>query len=173
MESQQTFVIRRTFVVPMGLLIVLTIALLVTCLVQGQPIAKAIILAALILPLAALFFESALRRVVIDPDGVTAYRPLRQRRIHFADVTSLETVRVRNRVFMTLVAGEDDFLIISNSYGHFPKLVNCLVAAVPEGTVTEETEQLAQKPPLRQADIFTAWFAVVALAYVLIAQFKS
>lgn len=173
MEQQRTFVIRRAFVVPMGLLIVLTVALLVVCLLQGQPLAKVVILACLIMPMAVLFVESAFRRLVIDTEGVTAYRLFRQRRICFADVTSLETVRVRNRVFMTLVAGEDDFLIISNSYGNFPALLICLIESVPEGTVTDETEMLAKHPPLRQADVFTAWFAVIAMAYVLLAQFRT
>ena len=69
--------------------------------------------------------------------------------------------------------GDDDFLIISNSYGGFPEMLQRLVNAVPHGTVTEETEQLLKQPPLRQADVFTAWFAVIALGYILIAQFKS
>jgi hypothetical protein len=167
-----TFVIRRAFVVPMGLLVILTVVLLVVCVLQGQPIAKVIILAVLILPLVVLFVESAFRRVVIDQDGVTAFRPFRQTQMHFAEVTGLETVQVRSRVFMTLVAGEDDFLIISNSYAGFPALVEALVAAVPEGTATDETLAMAQKPTLRHADIFTAWFAVSALVYILIAQFK-
>ena len=173
MSEVNTFVIRRAFIVPMGLLIALTLALLVVCIVQGQPLAKIIILAVMIVPLAVLFVESAFRSLVIDHDRIIAYRPFRQRQVRFADVTSLETVQVRSRVFMTVAAGEDDFLIISNSYGNFPALVDCLISAVAEGTVTEETQQLAKKPPIRQADIFTAWFAVIALVYVLIAQFKG
>ena len=173
MNQVNTFVIRRAFVVPMGLLIALTLSLLVVCVMQGQPLAKVIILAVMIVPLAVLFVESTFRRLVVDQDAVTAFRPFRQRQVRFADVTSLETVQVRSRVFMTLAAGEDDFLIISNSYGNFPTLVDCLISAVPEGTVTEETQLLAKKPSIRQADIFTAWFAVIALAYVLIAQFKG
>ena len=173
MEEQRTFVIRRAFVIPMGLLIVLTATLLVVCLLQGQPLAKIIILGGLIMPMAVLFVESAFRRLVVDTEGVTAYRPFRQRRMCFADVTSLESVRVRNRVFMTLVAGDDDFLIISNSYGNFPALLTSLIGSVPEGTVTDETKQLAERPPLRQADVFTAWFAVIVLAYVLLAQFRA
>ncbi len=173
MSDERTFVIRRSFVVPMGLLVVLTFVLLVVCILQGQSIAKVVILAGLILPLAVLFVESALRRLIVDQNGITAIRVFRQRSLDFADVTSLETVRVRNRVFMTLVAGEDDFLIISNSYGDFPVLLAILIDAVPDGAVTAETEQLAQKPPLRQADVFTAWFAVSAMVYVLIAQFRN
>lgn len=170
--AAQTFVIRRAFVIPLALLIALTISLLVVCLVQDQPIAKVVILAGLVLPLIVLLVESAGRRLVIDELGITAIRPFRQRHLAFNAVTSLETVRVRNRVFMTLMAGDDDFLILSNSYSNFPKLVRCLVDAVPEGTVTEETRQLELAPPTRQADVFTAWFAVVALAYVLIVQFQ-
>jgi hypothetical protein len=173
MSDERTFVIRRSLVVPMGLLVVLTFALLVVCLLQGQALAKVIILAGLILLLTVLFTECALRRLVVDLDGVTAIRVFRQRRLNFADVTSLETVRVRNRVFMTLAAGDDDFLIISNSYGDFPALLTLLIKGVPAGAVTEETAQLAQKPPIRQADVYTAWFAVAALVYVLIAQFRN
>lgn len=172
MNQISTFVIRRAFVVPMGLVVALTISLLIVCIVQGQPMAKIIILAFLILPQAILFAECAFRRLVVEPDRITAVRPFRQRVVCFADVTSLETVQVRSRVFLTLAAGDDVFLIISNAYADFPALVECLVAAVPEATATEETQQMAQKPPVRQADIFTAWFAVIALCYVLLAQFK-
>ncbi len=173
MNQTRTFVIRQTFVVPMGLLMVLMVSLFVVCISQGQPLAKVIILALFILPIAALFVESAFRRVVIDQDGITAFRPFRQRQVLFADVTSLETIKVRSRVFITLMAGDDDFIIISNSYGGFPALLEALIAAVPEGTVTEETQQLAKQPPRRHADTFTVWFAVLALIYVLIAQFRA
>ena len=172
MNPTKTFVIRRSLVVPMGLVIALTISLLVVCIVQDQSTGKVILLAGLIVPQVVLFVECAFRRLVIDQNGVTAIRPFRQRVVPFVDVTGLETVQVRSRVFMTLSAGDDVFLIISNAYGDFRALVECLVAAVPAGTVTEETQQLSKKPPVRQADIFTAWFAVIALVYVLLAQFK-
>ena len=173
MSQLRTFVIRRAFVVPVGLLAALMVALLVVCILQGQPVAKTILLVFFILPIMMMFVESAFRRLVVARDEITAFRPFRQRQIRFADVTSLETVRVRNRVFMTLSAGDDDFLIISTAYGNFPTLVDLLIAKVPEGTVTEETRELAIKPISRQADIFTAWFAVIALVYVLAAQFKA
>lgn len=171
MNEKLTFVIRRTFVIPLGLLVVMTLALLVICLIQAQPIAKVVILAVLLLPLAIMFAQSAWRRIEIDSECVRAFRPMHNKEMAFADVTSLETVRVRNRVFMTLVAGEDEYLILSNSYADFPGLVRCLVAAVPEAAVTDETRQLAVKPPVRQADVVAVWLAVVALAYILVAQF--
>jgi RecJ-like exonuclease len=82
-------------------------------------------------------------------------------------------VRVRSRVFLTLAAGDDEFLIISNGYADFPALVRTLVARLPEAVVTEEARQLASSPPVRHADIAMVWFAVVALVYVLIVQFRG
>lgn len=173
MKESRSYVIRRSFVLPMGLMIALTLALMVVCVLQEQAIAKVVILAVLLLPMVALFVESAFRRLVVSEHGVTACRLFRKREVLFADVTSLESVQVRSRVFLTLSLGPDDFLIISNSYANFPELVKSLVNSVPEGTVTEEAEQLAEKPPRKQADVFTAWFAVIALVYVLIAQFRG
>ena len=97
MNPTRTFIIRRTFVVPMALVIILTAVLLVVCLVQGQAITKVIILVGLIMPLVVLFVETAFRRVVVDQEGVTAFRLFRQRRVLFSDVTELDSVRVRSR----------------------------------------------------------------------------
>jgi len=165
-------VIRRAFLVPLGLVVLLTAMLMAVSVTQGQPIAKVLFLLVFILPLGLLFVDSAWRRLTIDATGVTARRLVRPRRMAFADVTALETVRVRSRVFLTLVAGEDDYLIISNGYARFPQLLQLLMASLPEQAITDETRQLAAAPPQRRADIAMAWFAVVAMSYVLIAQFR-
>lgn len=171
MHNDSTFVIRRSVVIPLGLLFILTLALLIVCLLQGQAVAKIVILAILLLPLAALFLESARRRIEISTDSVKAFRSFQERQMALAEVTALETVKVRNRVFLTLSAGEDEYLIISNSYADFPALARRLVAAVPATAVTEETRQLVDGPPVRHADMISIWLAVIALVYILIAQF--
>lgn len=173
MHNDSTFVIRRSVVTPLGLLFILTLALLIVCLLQNQAVAKIVILAILLLPLGVLFLESARRRIEISADGVKAFRSFQERQMAFARVTALETVKVRNRVFLTLSAGEDEYLIISNSYADFPALVRQLVAAVPATAVTEETRQLADGPPIRHADMISIWLAVIALIYILIAQFMG
>lgn len=170
-EKPSVFVIRRTFLVPLGLLVAMTLALLVICLLQGQPTAKIVILVVLMLPLTGLFVESAGRRIEVGRTQVRAVRPFRDKQISCADVTALETVQVRKRVFLTLTAGEDDYLIISNAYAHFPQLVRRLAEVVPETALTEETRDLLAAPPVRQTDVFAVWLAVVAMAYILFAQF--
>ena len=173
MPEASRYVIRRALVAPLGLLLLLMVTLLIVSLLHGEPVAKVAFLLVFILPVTALFVESVFRRLEIDAAGVTAVRLFRSRRIDFARVTALETVRVRSRVFLTLVAGDDEFLIISNGYADFPGLVRTLIAQLPEAVVTEESRELASAPPVRRADSAMIWFAVVALIYVLIAQFHD
>lgn len=173
MPDSRRYVIRRAFLVPLGLLLVLLGALLAVSIQQGQPAAKAAFLLVFAVPVAVLLVESACRWLEVDAAGVTARRLLRSRRIDFAEVTALETVRVRSRVFLTLVAGDEEYLIVSNGYADFPGLVRLLVTVLPETVVTDETRQLAKAPPQRYADVAMAWFAIIALVYVLVAQFRS
>lgn len=173
MPEPRSFVIRRAFVVPLGLVLVLIGALLAVSIAHGQPVAKLVFLLVFALPVAVLFIACAFRRLDLDATGVTAVRLRRRRRIDFARVTALETVQVRSRVFLTLVAGDDEFIIISNGYADFPELVRALVAALPASAVPEETRRLAESPPRRHADVAMAWFAVAAIVYVLVAQFRG
>jgi len=168
-NGEQTYFIRRTFLLPLGLLLALAVALGVVCLVQGEPLAKVLILAAIILPVAILFVESACRRTVLAADGVTVFKLLRNKTLKFGEVTAVETVMVRKRVFLTLCAGED-FVILSNAYADFPGMVRALLTRVPAETVSEETRAMAVSPPVKSTDIVSCWLAVALLAFILYMQ---
>lgn len=169
MNTPQEFSIRRSFLFPLGLLLLQVGALLVVCVVRGEPAAKIFILGFIMLPVAILFVESVFRRTVLTADGVTVYKLLRQTGLKFAEMTAVETVRVRKRVFLTLCAGED-FLIISNAYANFPRLVQALLARVPAAAVSEETKQMAAAPPVKSTDVISCWLAVALMAFILYIQ---
>jgi len=168
-NAEKNFFIRRSFLLPLGLLLGLAGSLFVVCLLKGEPTAKVLILVFLMLPLAVLFVESAFRRAVLTGDGVVVFKLLRRKELKFAEMTAVETVRVRKRVFLTLCAG-DDFLILSNAYADFPGLVHSLLARVPAATVSEETKQMAAAPPVKSTDIVSCWLAVLLLAFILYIQ---
>jgi hypothetical protein len=165
----RTFVIRRAFLLPLGLLLLLSVILLAVCIGQGEPTARVLILGCVILPVAALFVESAWRRAVVGDGELTVFKPMRRATLKFADVSAVETVAVRKRVFLTLCAG-DDFLILSNAYADFPGLVRTLLARVPAEAVSPETAAMAEAPPVKQGDIFACWLAVGLMALILWAQ---
>ena len=172
MVESHRYVIRRAFVIPLGLVLLLMAALLGVSIVHGQPVAKIAFLIVFALPVLVLFLASAFRSLVIDASGVTMTTPFRSKRLEFPRITALDTVRVRSRVFLTLSAGEDDFLIISNGYADFAGLLATLMEQLPAAVISDETRQLATAPPARYADIAMVWFTLAALTYVLIAQFQ-
>ena len=166
----QSYTIRRSFLLPLGILLLQALFLFAIVIAQGQPKAKAIILGIMIIPIAGLFAESFFRRIVVSADRVTAFRPFRQKSLDYADITSTETIQVKKRVFLTL-STEDDFLIISNAFADFPKLVQALLEKVPPGSISEETLSMAEKVPVKSADIVSCWFGVILLAIILTLQF--
>jgi len=167
--QELTFAIRKTFLVPLGLLLLLSLILLGTCIAQGQPLAKTIILAFIILPIAGFFLESAFRRSVINDEGITVFKLLRQKHLTFAEMTAMETVMVRKRVFLTLCVDEE-FVILSNAYAKFPELVRALLERVPANVVSDDTRKMAEDPPIKSTDIVSCWLAVALLAFILYTQ---
>ena len=169
MTDVRTFRIRKAFLAPLGLLLVLCLVLLGITLAQGQPPGKAMILAFIILPVAGLFVESLFRRTVIDRETLSVHKLLRRATLPLSGITSVDTVMVRKRVFLTVSAGEN-FLIMSNAYADFPGLVRTLLGRVPEGSVSEETRKMAESPPAKSSDIVSCWLAVALLLLILYGQ---
>jgi len=172
MVSSRQYRIRNSFLVPLGLLLILLLTLMAVCLNQGQPRGKIVLLGIMVLPVFGLFLESVFRRVTIDGKGVRVDKLFRRALVAFEDITALETVAVRKRVFLTLCAGED-FLIISNTYGRFPELVGQILAGTPAEAITEETRKMAEKPPRKDSDVISCWLAVLLVLFILYAQLFS
>ena len=170
--TQTTFRIRKSFLLPLGLVVLLTLGLLLTCILLGLPLAKTIILGAFLLPVIILFAESSCRRVTIDAEGVQMDKLLRSKRISYPEMTSIDTVRVRKRAFVSL-SSEEDFLILSNSYADFSRMLKLLLKYAPAAVLSEETRQLADNPPEKSSDIFSAWLAVGILVLILYVQLRG
>ncbi len=170
--EQHEFTIRRSFLLPLGLVVLLFLALLVTCLVLAEPIAKVLILGALLVPTCIIFAESSRRRVSIENDSIRVHKLLRSKQLSYNELTSIDTVLIRKRAFVSL-SSEEDFLILSNSYADFGILLHQLLEKAPQQIISEETKQLAIKPPERSSDIFSAWLAVGVLLLIIVVQLRG
>lgn len=167
-----TFSIRKSFLIPLGLVVVLTLILLIICLFLQVPLAKILILATITLPAILLFAESSWRRIILASDGVQINKLLRSKRISYSDLTAIDTVLVRKRVFLSL-SSEADFIILSNSYANFGQLLKELLAKAPDRVISEETRQMAINPPEKTSDVFSAWVAVAVLVLIIFVQLKG
>lgn len=170
--NRTTYRIRKSFLIPMGLTVLLGGILLLSGMFLQVPVARQVLLALFILPAFLIFIESRRRTVRISSDHIVVEKVLRTKRIDFKDLTSVDAVRIRKRVFISL-STEDSFLIISNGYEHFGNLVQELVGVVPEAALSDEARQLAQDPPQKCSDIFSAWVAVAVLALIIVTQLRG
>jgi uncharacterized membrane protein len=168
----QTYRIRLSFVIPLGLVVLLCLVLAAIVIIQEQPSAKLLVVGCALLPLGYLLFECVARRIEIDADGLRLIRLGRVRAFLWSEITAVETVRVRQRAFLTVNAGED-FLIIANMYAGFDHLLTSVLERAPTAAITEETRALAQAPPVKHSDIVILWGLAIMMAYLIFAQFSS
>ena len=166
-----SYKIRKGFLIPMGITVVLAVILLLIGVSAQMPAGRLYLLAAFMVPAVLIFIESRRRKVHIGADRVLMEKTLGTKEIKFTDLTSVDAVRVRKRVFISLTT-ENTFMIISNSYERFDELVQQLVDLVPEPTISDEARQMAADPPLKCSDIFSAWLAVAVLLLVIAAQLR-
>lgn len=161
--------VRKKFLFALGLTSLLLVALLILCIVQQEQTNKILILGTIMLPVLGLFVESWLRQISLLDDAVVAYRLFRTRRLPFSEITSVDTVRVRRRIFVS-ISTEADFLIFSNNYDHFDQLISQLQERLPPSVISDETRSLANDPPHKTSDLFSIWLAIVVLLLILYVQ---
>lgn len=172
MNSSITYRIRKGFLIPMAITVVLGVVLLLIGMTVQLPSGRLYLLAAFIAPALLIFIESSRRRVHLHNDHILMERTLGKKQLNFNDLTSVDAVRVRKRVFISLTT-ENSFMIISNSYEHFDELVHRLIELVPQPTLSDEARELAADPPRKCSDIFSAWLAVAVLLLVIAVQLRS
>jgi len=166
----QTYRIRASLLLPLGLVVALCLVLTAIVIIQGQPPVKLLVVGCALLPLGYLLFECVVRRIEIDSNGLRMIRLGRVRAFVWAEITAVETVRVRQRAFLTINAGEE-FLIIANMYAGFDRLLNTVLERVPPTAISEETQLLAQAPPVKYSDLVILWGLAMMMAYLIYAQF--
>ncbi len=172
MTERRGFILRRALLLPLGLLLLVQIVLLVVSLLQEQPLNRSLFVGGVVLVLAGLMADSLLRRIELDEAGITVCRIGRKKRLLFADLTEVEAVCLRKRLFVTFWVGES-FLLVTNAYGDAATLLRLLLQRVPSGLVSDEVQGLVKNPPRHNGNIVVYWFAVVFSLLILCRQFLA
>lgn len=165
-RTPMIFNIRRVFVRSLGFLLLLLVVLEIVCLVQGEPAVKLGMLGIIILVVAALFSASVSRKLEVHTDRMVLHRFGRTRTLAFSDVSAVESLVMRKRVFLTFCAG-DDFIILSNAYDRFAELVEVLLSRVPVQSISDDVRRVAAAPPVRHGDVLSCWLGIVLVLVIL------
>lgn len=165
-RTPMIFNIRRVFVWSLGFLLLLLFVLEVVCLVQDEPAVKLGLLGIIILVVSALFAASLSRKLEVHADRVVLHRFGRTKTLMFSDVSAVESLVMRKRVFFTFCAG-DDFIILSNAYDRFAELVEVLLSRVSAQIISDDVRRVAAAPPVRHGDILSCWLGIVLVLVIL------
>ena len=166
------YTIRKNFLFPLGLVVLLSFILLCSALFLRLPTAKIVILGVFLVPVCIIFAESLFRKVHVAKDAIEVNKLFRSKRLNYTELTAIDTIQVRKRAFVSL-SSENDFMIISNSYNHFGMMLRQLLENVPDNVVSDELRNLAETPPKKCSDVFSAWLAVAVLALIICVQLKA
>jgi hypothetical protein len=172
MAERMCFTIRRALLLPLGLLLLVQLALLMASVFQGQPLNRSLFVGGVMLVLAGLLVDNLLRRIELDGEGITVCRIGRRRRLLFTELTEVEAVCLRKRLFVTLWVGES-FLLVTNAYGNVATLFQLILQRAPSGLASDEVRGLMENPPRHNGNIIVCWFAVVFSLLILCRQFLA
>jgi hypothetical protein len=171
---QNIYRIRKSFLIPLTIDAVLLFALLIlSCLVKGSSLERAILTVFFIAVLFVLV-EAAKRAIEIGDEGVKIKKFFRIKSLAWTDITHIGCLIVRSRVYILLTTTKG-FFIFSNAYDHFSQMIRDLASHISSETVEVEDGVRAQieNPAHSLTDLVAAWIAAAVMTGIIVIKLIS
>jgi hypothetical protein len=165
--SQRFYTIRKAFLIPLGLDVVLLFCLLLMSLVMKGDAVEKLVLTFFSLPALYLFLECFLRRVTVSEEGLFIRKLGRGKALSWVEITHVGCLILHKKIYLlfTTVKG---FFIISNAFERFSALVEEVVAHVEPEKVEEEVRLQAGCSMRGIPHIVSAWFEAAFMAVIIL-----
>ncbi len=159
----------KAMVLPMGAVLLLSLALLGTMIIKGDK-GFAIVVICLLLPLSVVFFSWLRRRIEVDEKGMLYSTLFRKKRIEWDSVKDLRLFTAGLKKVLYLDDGEKVVLIpmVMEKRGEFIRLIKDRLREkdLPEGAFESLEHTGFWAEPL------FLWVAVAALALILLLRLR-
>ncbi len=163
--SSRIYRIRRAFLIPFAVVVLLLFILLLLSLVDGFP-AERIVLAVMFVAALAFFCEAVFRRVAAGEDRITVRKFLRNRELSWEDITHLGAVAIRRKVYILLTT-KKGLHIFSNAYGCFPLMVRDIAGRVGREKTEKDVVEQIEHSLINNGPVFSTWGAAVIIAFIV------
>jgi hypothetical protein len=165
--TQHIFRIRKSFLIPLGLaVILLLVLLLLSVLYKGVPTER-LVLTAFFIPSALIFFEALSRRVTAGEQEIRIKKFLREKSFQWHEITHIGTLSMRRKIYFLLTTTKG-FHVLSNAYQDYPDLIRHLDLHLDREKVDDEVRAQMENPMVNISDIIAAWFAAVVLLGIIV-----
>jgi|UniRef100_A0A7C4EYM7 hypothetical protein len=125
----------------------------------------------ILLPFFYLGAEVLARKVIITSQGITIRKLLRSVHMDWTEISTLDYVRSRNKLFLILQTVDGKPSLITNTISPFHDLAKKLLELVPPDKITEGTREALNNPPAKNWPLIQAWIICVVLIALMIGRF--
>ena len=160
--------IRRSFIIPFTVVLILVIGLWVFAFFCRGTSTERVFLTIVLILLALAWVEAISRQVILRNEGITIRKFMRNKVLLWEDITHVGCLIMRKKVYLLLTTVKG-FLIVSNEYERFQYLAGGLVGHLDGGKIEIEAEvrQQAEHPLTNRSNVVAAWVAAVVLTIIL------
>jgi len=163
---QNIYKIKRAFIIPFSVTIVLLFLLFGLSLITGQTWEK-IILAVLCVSILAICVEAARREIIVNEEGLKIKKFFRVKNFTWPEITHLAVVVMRNKAYFLLTTTKG-FYIFSNLLENHAALVRFLLDKLGQEKVEVEVTNYLEHPIERRSLIVMSWVAVIVISIIII-----
>ena len=168
--AQNIFKVRRAFLIPLTVVIVLLFLLLVVSLFRGQ-MWERIVLAVFFISSLFIGIETARRKIVVNEEGLQLEKFFRIKIFFWREITHLGVVELRHKAYFLLTTTKG-FYFFSNILENHSLLVRSLVDKLGAEKVEIEVKNYLDHPVERLSLIVMSWIAVLIIIAVIILKFS-
>jgi hypothetical protein len=170
--ARRHYMIRRAFLMVIGLDAFLLFCLFMVSLVKKENTMENLILMLFFLLTLVLFLECLLRRVTVVEEGLVIRKLGRNKALLWDEITRVGYLILHRKVYLLLTTVKG-FFVISNAFEGFPRLVEDLVAHVEPDRVEQDVRQQAGRSLQGIANIVAAWVAAVLMMAMILMKLLS
>ena len=170
--DQNIFKIKRAFLIPFIILIILLCILFLLSLYKGQPWEK-IILAVSLFITVVIGIESSKREITVTKDGLKIKKFFRVKKFTWPEITRLEVVDIRKKVYFLLTTTRG-FYFFSNLFENHTNLIRSLMDKLGDEKTEIEVRSYLDHPVEKRSLIIMCWLSVIIItAFIIMKLFLA
>jgi len=163
---QNIYKIKRAFLIPFSITIVLLFLLFGLSLNTGQAWEK-VILAVLCVSSLAIGVEATRREIIVNEEGLKLKKFFRVKNFTWAEITHLAVVVMKNKAYFLLTT-TTGFYIFSNLLKNHASLIRFLLNKLGQEKVEVEVINYLEHPIERRSLIVLSWVIVIAISIIIL-----
>lgn len=161
----QTYKIKKAFVVPFMIAVALLFVLLIVSLIDG-PNWERLLLAVLFVAMLAVAAESREREFTVSETGLSIRKFFRTKNFTWAEITHLGVVVMRNKAYFLLTTTRG-FYMFSNLLDDHSRLVRFIAEKLGDEKVEPEIKTYLEHSIERKSLMVLSWVVVMILVAII------